>query len=138
MASDRSAGNSLFAIATEDGWVSDLTCGVSATPGGSEVFYPSQPLCTQDDARALTRRSRAAIERVAQRLGGWAAFHHKIVELTEVPETEDEGPYVCPGCYAVGGEPCAAYCVDAEIERERENDRNHRYDDAEEDDDAAE
>jgi hypothetical protein len=28
-------------------------------------------------------------------------------------------PYVCPGCYAVG-EPCAPGCIDAEIERDRE------------------
>lgn len=27
-----------------------------------------------------------------------------------------EAPFVCPGCYAVGGEPCAPYCIDAEIE----------------------
>lgn len=30
------------------------------------------------------------------------------------------GPYVCPGCYAVGGEPCAPYCIDAAIERDME------------------
>lgn len=29
-------------------------------------------------------------------------------------------PFVCPGCYAVGGEPCAGYCPDAAIERDRE------------------
>ncbi|HEU4731733.1 MAG TPA: hypothetical protein VFT22_27745 [Kofleriaceae bacterium] len=27
---------------------------------------------------------------------------------------------MCPGYYAVGEEICAAYCIDAEIERERE------------------
>lgn len=32
----------------------------------------------------------------------------------------DDAPYVCPGCYAVGGEKCADWCIDAEIERERE------------------
>ena len=37
------------------------------------------------------------------------------------PTDVEFGPYVCPGCYAVGGEPCAAYCIDAEIERERED-----------------
>jgi hypothetical protein len=35
----------------------------------------------------------------------------------------DDGPYVCPGCYAVGGEPCAPRCIDVEIERDRERDR---------------
>lgn len=74
----------MFAIATEDGWVSSLTCGASATPGGSEVFYPGAPLCSTDGERALTRQTRAAIERVAQGLGGMAAFNHAIVELTEV------------------------------------------------------
>jgi hypothetical protein len=34
---------------------------------------------------------------------------------------EDEAPFVCPGCYAVGNEPHAGYCIDAEIERERED-----------------
>lgn len=29
-------------------------------------------------------------------------------------------PYVCPGCYAIGGERCAPGCIDAEIERERQ------------------
>jgi hypothetical protein len=28
-------------------------------------------------------------------------------------------PYVCPGCYAVGGEPCAPGCIDASIEEAR-------------------
>jgi hypothetical protein len=31
-----------------------------------------------------------------------------------------EPPFVCPGCYAVGEEPCAPGCIDAEIERARE------------------
>ena len=33
-------------------------------------------------------------------------------------------PYVCPGCHAVGGEPCAADCIDAEMELEREEERD--------------
>jgi hypothetical protein len=33
----------------------------------------------------------------------------------------DNAPYVCPGCHAVGGEKCAPGCIDAEIERERED-----------------
>ena len=31
---------------------------------------------------------------------------------------EDDAPYVCPGCHAVG-ERCAPGCIDAEIEEER-------------------
>ena len=27
------------------------------------------------------------------------------------------GPYVCPGCYAVGGELCAPDCIDLELRR---------------------
>lgn len=34
---------------------------------------------------------------------------------------EDDAPYVCPGCYAVGGERCAPGCIDDEIAREAEN-----------------
>jgi hypothetical protein len=36
-------------------------------------------------------------------------------------------PYVCPGCHAVGGEPCAADCVDARLEREREESDEEDY-----------
>jgi hypothetical protein len=35
------------------------------------------------------------------------------------PEDIDPGPYVCPGCHAVGGERCAPGCIDAAIEEER-------------------
>ena len=52
----------------------------------------------------------------------------------------DGGPqvYVCPGCYAVGDQPCAPGCIDAEIEREREErelygDPSERYDSGEDD-----
>jgi hypothetical protein len=31
----------------------------------------------------------------------------------------DEAPYVCPGCHAVGEEPCLPGCIDDEIETER-------------------
>lgn len=31
----------------------------------------------------------------------------------------DSGPFVCPGCYAAC-QPCALGCIDAEIERDRE------------------
>ena len=30
----------------------------------------------------------------------------------------DDAPYVCPGCYAVGGEPCLPGCIDDEMARE--------------------
>ena len=33
------------------------------------------------------------------------------------------GPYVCPGCYTVGGGACAPGCIDAKIEADRERDR---------------
>jgi len=32
----------------------------------------------------------------------------------------DDAPYVCPGCYAVAG-PCLPGCIDAEIERDRQD-----------------
>lgn len=38
-------------------------------------------------------------------------------------------PYVCPGCHAVGGERCAPDCIDAQIEREREEERDFDRDD---------
>lgn len=37
-------------------------------------------------------------------------------------DDRDDAPYVCPGCFAVGGEACAAYCVDAAIERDHQDD----------------
>lgn len=39
---------------------------------------------------------------------------------------EDVTPYVCPGCYAFAGEPCAAFCPDFAIEQQRERDRELR------------
>jgi hypothetical protein len=41
--------------------------------------------------------------------------------------------YVCPGCHAVGGERCAPGCIDAEIEREREDEQLYGPRDEEED-----
>lgn len=61
-------------------------------------------------------------------------------ETKQIHDPDDE-PYVCPGCYAVGDERCAPGCIDAEIEREREERQLYggdlqRFDD-EEDDNAA-
>lgn len=36
------------------------------------------------------------------------------------PEDFDPGPPVCPGCYALGDAPCASWCPDAAIERQRQ------------------
>jgi hypothetical protein len=33
----------------------------------------------------------------------------------DLDPSEDPGPFVCPGCYAVGEEPCLPGCIDAEI-----------------------
>src|SRR5262245_29864148 len=46
---------------------------------------------------------------------------------SEAPEAslDDERPYVCPGCHAVGGERCAPDCIDAAIEAAREDDERH-------------
>lgn len=41
----------------------------------------------------------------------------------------DEAPYVCPGCYTVGGEPCASGCIDAKIEADREDEARRGFDD---------
>lgn len=38
-------------------------------------------------------------------------------------EVGEDCPYVCPGCYSVGGEPCAPGCIDDEMrERDRHSD----------------
>jgi len=34
---------------------------------------------------------------------------------------DDDAPIVCPGCYAVGEEPCAPGCIDEEMRREAED-----------------
>jgi hypothetical protein len=44
-------------------------------------------------------------------------------------------PYVCPGCHAINGEPCAAWCPDRAIEEDAERRRDEIYDDDEETDD---
>jgi hypothetical protein len=46
--------------------------------------------------------------------------------VTTEPD-DDEGPYVCPGCYAVGGERCADYCVDARMRRELEDEDSYGF-----------
>lgn len=39
-----------------------------------------------------------------------------MIEPTVEPElAHDDHPYVCPGCYAVGGEPCLPGCIDEDI-----------------------
>jgi hypothetical protein len=52
--------------------------------------------------------------------------------------TEPPAPYVCPGCFAVGGERCAPGCIDNEIETEyrdaiERGDYSERFDDDEQD-----
>lgn len=39
--------------------------------------------------------------------------------LADAHDTAEDGPYVCPGCYATA-EPCAPGCIDDEIRQERE------------------
>ena len=46
----------------------------------------------------------------------------------KVVEDEEDIPYVCPGCYAIGAEPHAGYCPDAAIERDREDERDWERD----------
>jgi hypothetical protein len=48
---------------------------------------------------------------------------------------DDNGPHVCPGCYAVAPDPCAPGCIDAEIaaQKEREREDGMRDEDADED-----
>ena len=65
----------------------------------------------------------------------WLRWYVQVHPLYEGDETEDEAPYVCPGCYAVGGERCAPGCIDAEIEMQRDEDhRRGAYSSDEEDD----
>jgi hypothetical protein len=47
----------------------------------------------------------------------------------------DDRPYVCPGCFAMGAEVHAGYCVDAAIARDREDEERRRDDEGEVDDD---
>lgn len=48
-------------------------------------------------------------------------------------EDYDPGPFVCPGCYAVGDERCAPDCPDSAIARAREE--AYWRDDEDDDDD---
>ena len=76
-------------------------------------------------------RINAARFDTAARARGWRAVLGMTAETCAVVRVTrkaaigddfDAGPYVCPGCYAVGGERCAPGCIDAEIERQREED----------------
>jgi hypothetical protein len=49
--------------------------------------------------------------------------------MTEEEANEQRIPWVCPGCYAVGGEPCAPFCIDAEIAWKREQAELYETDD---------
>lgn len=35
-------------------------------------------------------------------------------------DDEDPGPPVCPGCHAVGPEPCPMWCQERQMQEERE------------------
>lgn len=50
---------------------------------------------------------------------------------SEAPEAS-RAVYVCPGCHAVDGEPCAPGCIDAAIEAAREE-RERYLDDYDDD-----
>lgn len=52
--------------------------------------------------------------------GGAGALVMDVPELL-VELAEYEPPYVCPGCFAVGEQPCAPGCDEARRERERED-----------------
>jgi hypothetical protein len=68
-----------------------------------------------------------------------ALRHRELQELVCLVRAEvspSEGPYVCPGCYAVGPERCAPGCIDAEIEAEREHDQDNPSDRRDDDEEA--
>jgi Fe-S-cluster-containing hydrogenase component 2 len=52
----------------------------------------------------------------AERAGSVMESSH----ITRTDEDDSTAPYVCPGCYAVGGERCAPGCIDAAMARDRE------------------
>ena len=57
-----------------------------------------------------------------------------VVRRCDDTPTEPPAPYVCPGCFAVGGEPCAPQCIDNEIETEyREAIERGDYDERDDD-----
>ena len=42
-------------------------------------------------------------------------------------EDEEYFPNVCPGCYSIDDEPCASWCIDEEMRREREGEGDDAY-----------
>lgn len=85
--------------------------------------------------------------------GGSGGYHDCGEDCCACLEPEDDRPcstcdgkggwncpaceiFVCPGCYAVGGEPCAPDCIDDEIRNEREDDQSLSSDEDCEVDDA--
>ncbi len=50
-----------------------------------------------------------------------------------LPEPYEHGPYVCPGCHAIGGEKCLPGCIDNE-RREREEYERENYEASDDDD----
>lgn len=59
--------------------------------------------------------------------------HHASLER-EPDEASENSPYVCPGCFAVGEDPCAPGCIDDAIRRQNEDDLRDAWIDGRDDD----
>jgi hypothetical protein len=56
------------------------------------------------------------LERLAANVGAGLVWVGSRLVAWSISRALDDAPYVCPGCYTVGGGPCAPGCIDAEIE----------------------
>lgn len=85
-----------------------------------------------DDRRALARRlvDTSGVADVWPRCCGWskgqiAAVERWLIDSTvERPDVldQDDAPNVCGGCYAMRGEPCDPFCIDARINARADGD----------------
>ncbi len=72
--------------------------------------------CTPTEAEV--DRLRARVRELEALIGRMRREHDIDAESMEVMRRDlahEQAPHVCPGCHAVGEEPCAPGCIDAEI-----------------------
>lgn len=96
------------------------TCSKSKAPPA-----PAKPRGIEDMTTQEIARARVLFVRLIEDIDA------RLRELADAPNPD--APYVCHGCHAVGEERCAPGCIDAEIEREREDEQLYGPRDEEED-----